>query len=219
MADKVEKREGEVSTQDSSGDPAATHAHSMRIIDLALTVNMVLVTTAMVWFATADINASGLEFIFTRVVGVLGALVGGRGSFFFLARLWDRKPQLSLTTEGFLDRSPLGPVVSIRWEDILSLEATSGGGALELKLRDPRSVRIPTIRKWVTRLQGRGRDVDLLISLRGLDLSKEVLVTEVTTRHTEHLLNDIRAQKNSLESGDPDPREHQDLEGPTPTQE
>ena len=163
----------------------------MNIFSVAGLVGLTAFAIFMAIRAPAD---TVLQIASGRVAFGLVAMFGAVSTVRALARGGPDRFSLRFDRYGITDRTGLGPPTFVPWDEILSLETGSRSTALEIKLRNPSSVKLTGLRRFTTWMLRRTRDVDLVMPCGGLVVPSEAIIALAHEWTESRLLNDVRSR-------------------------
>ena len=145
----------------------------------------------LVWAPPAD---TALEAALGRVLFGAAAIFGVSATTRILMRLKDRRPVLSLSQDGILDRGALGRPVFIPWDQIVAIRPSPRGTSiLEIEVLDPPALQLSWVRRLRQRLISQTGVADVLIGVGGLDAPSELVISMAHAWNESRLLSEARA--------------------------
>ncbi len=154
---------------------------------------MAAYTALVLYLAWAPPGETLLEMLIFRVgcgaFGLWGASVTAR----ILKRALTRRPVLSFTETGILDRSAIGPPVFVPWDEVVSIQSGSRGPPnLEIKVKDRSALNLGLVRRFVGRMIRQTNDADVVIPASFLSVPSETVVSLAHALNESRLLKEAR---------------------------
>lgn len=166
----------------------------LNVLSVAALVALTAFAIFMVIRAPAAADTA-LQVVIARVAFGIVAMFGAVSTVRAFARAGNDRFSLRFDRDGITDRTGVGPPTFVPWDEIVSLEPGARSAALEIKLRNPSSVKLTGLRRFTTWILRRTRDTDLVIPCGGLAVPSKTIVALAREWTESRLLNEVRTSE------------------------